>query len=502
MKARPSIFCAPECYARYWQSDLTWDETKKCYVHSYIDAEPLKHDYRSVFASDRDRILFCDPFLRLASKTQVFHAGNDHLRTRLTHTLEVSQIARTISETLGLDCNLTEAIALGHDIGHTPFGHVGERTINEISQDEKSYAESREFHVSSKKIGEMREICGFKHNQQSVRVLVEYSGSICLTNFCLYGVRNHSKVFWKDPRDVSFYKRYDPYCSIKCGPTYSPSWSVEALVVYWADEIAQRHHDIEDAFRCDLMTNEDVKILLSKLESDVHRSLITQSVLRKIKTLKETNTETRMYAKTFSSLIVDLYVSAIIKEISKALESLKKKYEIQTRTDFIKTYFSIQENEIQLLLEKDSATTIFIFDNLLHKLLDDLIIPSFTVQRQDGKGKYIIRKLINAYITNPQQLPDSYIRTIFNVEVPRYFNEDQLNILIHQIQHLGSGKEKFNFETQRWTTILCRHALKLLWEDSVGQQLIYPLIFRAIFDFVSSMTDSFAQDEYSALYSK
>ncbi len=89
--------------------------------------------YRNKFMRDRDRILYCKSFLRLAGKTQVYAPSkSDHQRTRLTHTLEVSQIARTISKALFLDSDLTEAIALGHDIGHTPFGHAGERMLHEI----------------------------------------------------------------------------------------------------------------------------------------------------------------------------------------------------------------------------------------------------------------------------------------------------------------------------------------------------------------------------------
>ena len=89
--------------------------------------------YRSDFMRDRDRVMYSASFRRLAGKTQIYLAGkNDNQRNRLTHTLEVSQIARTISQALGLDCDLTEAIALGHDIGHTPFGHAGEQILHEI----------------------------------------------------------------------------------------------------------------------------------------------------------------------------------------------------------------------------------------------------------------------------------------------------------------------------------------------------------------------------------
>lgn len=98
-----------------------------------VGASSATQSYRSDFMRDRDRVLYSRAFRRLAGKTQVYLTGaDDHLRTRLTHTLEVSQIARTISQQLQLDCDLTEAIALGHDIGHTPFGHAGERMLHEL----------------------------------------------------------------------------------------------------------------------------------------------------------------------------------------------------------------------------------------------------------------------------------------------------------------------------------------------------------------------------------
>lgn len=98
-----------------------------------VDKETKTASYRNDFMRDRDRIMYCNAFRRLDGKTQIYLIGSDdHRRNRLTHTLEVAQIARTISQALGLDEDLTEAIALGHDLGHTPFGHAGERMLNRI----------------------------------------------------------------------------------------------------------------------------------------------------------------------------------------------------------------------------------------------------------------------------------------------------------------------------------------------------------------------------------
>ena len=137
MYREQQVFRAVECYAQYWHSNITFDKRNRSYTVEYSPTTPREHNYRSIFTSYRDRIMYTSCFLRLASKTQIFRVGNnDHLRTRLTHTLEVSQIARTIAVELGLNQELTEAIALGHDVGHTPFGHAGERQLDAISQNQ------------------------------------------------------------------------------------------------------------------------------------------------------------------------------------------------------------------------------------------------------------------------------------------------------------------------------------------------------------------------------
>ncbi len=157
---------------------------------------------RTVYQRDRDRIIHCKSFRRLKHKTQVFLSPEgDHYRTRLTHTLEVSQIARTIARCLRLNEDLTEAIAMGHDLGHTPFGHSGERVLNELTG-------------------------RFEHNEQSLRVveLLENGGAgLNLTFEVRDGILNHKK-------------------SLK------PA-TLEGMVVNYSDRIAYLNHDIDDALR-------------------------------------------------------------------------------------------------------------------------------------------------------------------------------------------------------------------------------------------------------------
>ena len=155
-------------------------------------AEPLC-DIRPEYQRDRDRILHCKAFRRLKQKTQVFLSPEgDHYRTRLTHTLEVSQIARTIARALRLNEDLTEAIALAHDLGHTPFGHAGERALNRLCPG------------------------GFKHYEQSVRVVtkLEKDGSgLNLTWEVLNGIVTHTRGEWAATREgplCGSYRLYEP----------------------------------------------------------------------------------------------------------------------------------------------------------------------------------------------------------------------------------------------------------------------------------------------------
>ncbi|MHB1314992.1 MAG: deoxyguanosinetriphosphate triphosphohydrolase [Christensenellales bacterium] len=166
---------------------------------------------RTCFQRDRDRIIHCKSFRRLKHKTQVFLAPEkDHYRTRLTHTLEVAQIARTIAVSLRLNENLTEAIALGHDLGHTPFGHAGERALREIRP------------------------LGFEHNKQSLRVVdvLENGVGLNLTYEVRDGILNHTG----DARPQT----------------------LEGVVVRYADKIAYINHDIDDALRGKILQKEDL----------------------------------------------------------------------------------------------------------------------------------------------------------------------------------------------------------------------------------------------------
>ncbi len=192
-------------------------------------------DIRTEFQRDRDRIIHCTSFRRLKHKTQVFLAPEgDHYRTRLTHTIEVTQIARTIARALGLNEDLTEAIAFGHDIGHTPFGHAGERALNKLCD------------------------TGFRHFENGVRVCsrIEKGGrGLNLTKEVLNGILHHTHI-------------------------EDPASTIEGRVVYYADKIAYINHDTDDAIRAGRIKAEDIpkdveKILGTRRSQRINRLVMS-----------------------------------------------------------------------------------------------------------------------------------------------------------------------------------------------------------------------------------
>ena len=190
-------------------------------------------DIRPVFQRDRDRILHCKAFRRLKNKTQVFLTPKgDHYRTRMSHTLEVSQNARTIAKALRLNEDLVEAIALGHDLGHTPFGHSGEYILNKICED------------------------GFTHYEQSVRIVevLEKDGrGLNLTWEVRNGIVTHTRGEWAATR--------------------------EGRVVRFADHIAYMNHDIEDAVTAGVLRNEDIPAEITSVLGSTKSERITSLIM-------------------------------------------------------------------------------------------------------------------------------------------------------------------------------------------------------------------------------
>ena len=206
--------------------------------YRYFDED--ESNFRSCYQRDRDRILHCSAFRRLKHKTQVFveHEG-DYFRTRLTHTLEVAQVARTISTALDLNFDLSETIALAHDLGHAPFGHTGEEALDELM---KAYG-------------------GFDHNAQALRIVTKLArhyadfDGLNLTWDTLAGIAKHNgPVGYPIPYAL---KNYNSVQSLNLGSFAS----AEAQVAAISDDIAYNSHDLHDGLRAKLFTDDDLKQL-------------------------------------------------------------------------------------------------------------------------------------------------------------------------------------------------------------------------------------------------
>jgi dGTPase len=226
------------------------------------------HSFRTSFQRDRDRIIHCKSFRRLKHKTQVFLAPfGDHYRTRLTHTLEVSQIARTIAKALRLNEDLTEAIALGHDLGHTPFGHAGEETLDKLLPG------------------------GFRHYEQSLRVVekLEYEGKgLNLTVEVRDGIYKHSKGRGEilDEENMPF--------------------TLEGQAVRVSDIIAYVNHDIDDAMRAGMLKEKDIPSHLVSVLGQWHATRIDRMVEDVIQTSLKARLDRIAMSKEIREAVIDL----------------------------------------------------------------------------------------------------------------------------------------------------------------------------------------------------
>ena len=412
--------------------------------------EPVQM-HRSDFSKDRDRILYSKSFLRLRGKTQVFMLQkNDYIRTRMTHSLEVNQLAKSIASALGHNLDLTEAIALGHDVVHTPFGHVGERTLADILKEEIKVPDDMK---------------GFKHNLQALRLLCDLEKGadyprkkgLNLTKFTLWGIAHHSSVNRKkdaqgnplEPIQTD-HPIYDSYLR-----EISEYWSFEGMIVALADEIAQRHHDIEDSLRYGIIKRDELleeieqfKPIWKKQEKEVYNRLKNEC-----RTLDEP-----VFNSLFARLVVNMYVTHAINSTKENLKALANQYSITKRQDFLNVKSSIPSSDYNRCVTLGQE--LYLLDVVFQQYLKNKVLSSFQAQAMDGKAEYIIRKLFEAFKMHPSQLPDTALFSFagfINVSPNR---KDVLSTV--------SGNE----------TVLCR----------------------CIADYIGGMTDQFAYDEFDRLY--
>jgi len=311
-----------------------------------------EHDYRTAFQRDRDRIVHTSAFRRLEYKTQVFvnHEG-DYYRTRLTHTLEVAQIGRTIARSLGINENLTEAICLAHDLGHTPFGHSGQDVMAEL----------------------MKNHGGFEHNKQSFRIVTvlespypQFTG-LNLTYEVLEGITKHASEY--DMPDGSVF--------IKNGYP-----SIEAQIANFADEIAYNNHDIDDGLQSGLITLEDLQSV--QIWRENHQNIIKNFTKLNVKQQR------RMMVKA----ILETLVTDLIKNTQIQIEKLN-----------IKTIADVRERGKNLVAFSPEIKA----KNIeLKKFLFEKLYRHYRVERMAEKAKRVLTELFHTYVNNPKILPPDF----------------------------------------------------------------------------------------------
>lgn len=330
--------------------------------------EPIANDTRTPFQHDRDRIIHSRAFRRLRGKTQVFIASKgDHYRTRLSHTLEVSQISRSVARVFGLNEDLTEAIALGHDLGHPPFGHSGERVLHKILSGQRP-------EILKLNIG------GFKHNINSLKVVdyferyfPEFPG-LNLTHWTREGILKHTDLSFEGNGRVIDKVLDLSHLHIE---TDAPT-SLEGQIVALCDEIAQVTHDLEDAFRAGVL----------KLEAEELRSVpvYIEAVERAGKTFDDYNRRMRVIRNLINILVTDL-----INGTEKRLDGVKR---VSEPGGTIYSWFVCFSDEVSKQVRQ------------LKHILADAVCASYEVSRMDIKGEMVIEKLFHAYVERPERLLD------------------------------------------------------------------------------------------------
>jgi dGTPase len=379
-------------------------------VRPIVPERPL--DYRTAYQRDRDRIVHSKAFRRLKHKTQVFIPfEGDHYRTRLTHTLETSQVARTIARALNLNEDLAEACALGHDVGHTPFGHSGEKALNRIlTGGEPAVPLPREA---------VRVVGSFKHNYQSVRVVdllekrYEHPG-LNLTNDTREGILKHTA--WR--RDFPF-----PNADTE-GLNLSSGGHLEGQAVAWSDEIAQQAHDLDDG----LVLTDEKKVL----ELPIAR-LVVES-------LGEAWTDCRDEAVRRSLLIrgiIHILVTDVITASRARIERWLAARRIAAPDEF---YAHRRKLPGSLVAPSKAGEKLY---TELKELIYQRIIHSHVVAQHDGRAQHIVTTLFAAVHKNPRLLPDYVLLRYRDLSGVPYLRDVPLRRIDEEIASGYSAKPLF-----------------------------------------------------------
>ena len=319
--------------------------------------EPNSH-YRSPFQRDRDRIIHSTAFRRLKHKTQVFvNTEGDHYRTRITHSIEVAQIARTISRYLNLNDDLTETLSLAHDLGHTPFGHAGEEALNECMNDHG----------------------GFDHNLQTLRIVmfienkyVKFKG-LNLTLETLDGLLKHNGPYYDntDVENLIGLKILKNKINLESYP------SIEAQIASISDDIAYNNHDIQDGFNANLFKIDELR------EINFFKKILND-YSSKFKKFNSRILIYQMIRDSINLMVKDLIKNSLMNIKSNKINKLSDVYKCENKLVCFSSSYEKTINEI-----RDFLSTKMYKNNKVFK--------------KNNEGKRIIEKLFEAISSNPRK---------------------------------------------------------------------------------------------------
>lgn len=326
------------------------------------------HEARTSFQRDRDRIVHAEAFRKLEYKTQVFVIfEGDYYRTRLTHTIEVAQLARTIGRNLQLNEDLIEAIALAHDLGHPPFGHAGEDAINEIVKE-----------------GNPK---GFNHNLRSFEIVTKFEKKyprfpgLNLTREVLVGILKHQTIY-----DTPGGKAYRQY---KEGPT------LEAQVVDIADSLAYLNHDVDDGLASGCISEEDLM-----------ESVLWQKAMASVRQYGQ-DADGHMMRYQVVKELIDRQVKDLLLTTERRLKDAKFGCadDVKRHKEYMVSFSDAMKRERDQLQE----------------MLNTKLYHHWRVERMTFKAKRILKDLFRVYLENPKQLPyDIYPRDIRFTQEQKY----------------------------------------------------------------------------------
>jgi dGTPase len=397
----------------------------------------------------------------------------------MTHTLEVNQIAKAISSSLGLNIDLTESIALAHDLGHTPFGHQGERTLKDILCGDELKGL---FHINNS-IFNMDMLGGFKHNFQSVRVLtkleekyVEYPG-LDISMQVLEGILKHTKI-----KDAVIEEFIDSEFISELHIENSFASSLEGQVVAVSDEIAQRGHDIDDAITSGLISIDELLESLTTYKFKELYTLLNNEKEKIIKNERPYIDENELIIGRIISCIVGFFIKDVVDFSNKKIDEYIVKYPAYLNDDGI-----FKDKLIDFSPDKGKVCCGF-----LEKVVNKRVITNVEVARFDYNAGVIIKRLFEAYYNNPKLLHNGTLRKIYvdtiqsrNIDV----RKNAIDLLNGNIDIVKNEIEDIvNYDIKDLTNDFD----KIILEKR-------KILVRNIVDYIAGMTDSYAVKEYERI---